>query len=75
MTNFFSSLSDYISLGWDMLMNTIRSQITMATVLISSMSIHNTIMGLMPSILSACAMIVVAVSVLKFIVGRIGGGN
>lgn len=75
MTNFFSSLSDYISLGWDMLMNSIRSLITMFTVLGSAMTIHNTIIGLMPTVISACAMIVVSVSVLKFIVGRIGGGN
>lgn len=75
MTNFFTSVSDFISLGWDMLMNSIRSIITMFTVLGSAMTIHNTIIGLMPSILAASAMIVTAAAVLKFVIGRIGGGS
>lgn len=75
MTNFFSSISEYFSLAWDIFMNSRRSLITMFSVLISSMTIHNTILSLMPSILAACAMIVSAVSILKFILGRIGGGN
>lgn len=68
--NFFSTLIEYIKIFFGVIENTLFSLLRLITLLNNVVTVPTVIAPLVPSFLSACMYSVVAVGVLKLVIGR-----
>lgn len=68
--NFFDGIISYIELAWEFFLNTLHSISTSLNLLRNSLTHIVDIIGFYPAILSASAIIVIGIIVVKFVIGR-----
>ena len=70
MLSFFQDILGYIRIVFDLLMNTVESLFLAFGFLSRSIQFTTMVSAYMPPIISGCVTIVVAIGVIKFIIGR-----
>ena len=70
MVDFFQAIINYIEIVWNFFVNLITSLINLVTAVLAAVSIPQTVYGFVFAPLGASIMAVMAISVLKLIIGR-----
>lgn len=67
--NFFNSIIDFIEKAWQFLLNLINSLLTATSIISYLPSFSVTLAGFVPPFIGSCILAVVAIGVIKLIVG------
>lgn len=70
MANFFTTLIDYIQLAWGYFLNVINTILTAFLTLYQSTTFLDSALRWFPAFLGTSTIIVIAIIVIKFIIGR-----
>lgn len=70
MLNFFDTIIDYIKIGFNLLLNSVRNIFQLVSLLQNAVLVPATVSPFLPSFLSACVSVIVSVGVLKLVIGR-----
>lgn len=70
MLDFFSSLMEYIELLWSLVLGFVDGLMTLWVLLNTSSALPAMLSYLMPSVLTSCVLAVIAISLVKLVVGR-----
>lgn len=68
--DFFTNIIDYIALFWDWFIGGVRAMGTIFSMLLSFQVPITWMTGVLPTMISTCMIIVIAISVVKAIFGR-----
>lgn len=69
MLNFFGSIVDFFQSIWSFLTNLVSSLLTALTLLQQLPLFTTSLLGLVPGVLGSCIAVVVAIGIVKLIVG------
>ena len=70
MFDFFSQLFGYIEVAFNFLLNIVESTITLISTLPNAISTAVYLVGFLPSFIGSCVIAVIAVGVVKLMIGR-----
>lgn len=70
MFDFFNQIIGYVETAFDFLLNFIESLITAVVFVSNSSAVVLSMAGFMPTIIGTCLVIVVSISIIKFLIGR-----
>lgn len=70
MFDFFNQIIGYVETAFDFLLNFIESLITAVVFVSNSSAVVLSMAGFMPNIIGTCLVIVVSISIIKFLIGR-----
>lgn len=70
MFDFFNQIIGYVETAFNFLLNFIESLITAVVFVTNSSTVVLGMAGFMPNIIGTCLVIVIAISIIKFLIGR-----
>lgn len=70
MLNFFDSVIEFLQVAWNFIVNLIQSLLSAIFYVTQAVGVSTGILAYMPAFIAGCGLAVVAIGVIKFLIGR-----